>query len=120
MGGGDFGAGFVDVVDVERAVQGDDCGTRFGTGTLVLVNVLGGEIVVVAIGKEDRFFAFHGDFEQSAERDDAFVDAVPMPGDDAAGGEFDLDDRRAFVGITAEDREGDAIRCIMPGAVFLR
>jgi len=107
-------------VDVEGAVHRDDCGTGSGTGTLVLVNVLGGEIIVVAIGEEDGFFTFHRDFEQSAERDHAFVDAMPMPGNDAAGGEFDLDDGRTFVGITTENSEGDAVRRAMRRAIFLR
>ena len=120
LGGGDFRTGFVDVVDVERAVHGDDSGTGFGAGTLVHVNVLGGEIVVVAVGKEDGFFILHGNFEKSAERDDAFVDAVPVPGNHAAGGELDLDDGGAFVGVASEDGEGDAIRRAMGGGVFLR
>ena len=126
FGGGDglvgwnFGAGFVDVVNVEGTVYRDDGSAGFGARTLVLVNVLGGEIVVVAIGEQDGLFVFHGDFEQAAERDNAFVDAVPVPGNDAAGGEFNLDDRRALVEVTTKDGERDAIRCAMGGAVFLR
>ncbi len=106
-------------MDVERAVHRDDSGAGFGAGTLVLVNVLGGEIVVVAIGKESGFFTLHGDFEQSAERNHAFVDAMPVPGNDAAGGELDLHGGRAFVGVASEDGERDAIGRTMRGSVFL-
>jgi hypothetical protein len=44
---------------------------------------------------------------------------MPVPGNDAAGGELDLHDGRALVGVAPEDGECDAIGCTMRGRVFL-
>jgi len=117
--GGDFGAGFVDVVNVEDAVHRDNGGARFGAGAFVHVNVLGGKIVVVAVDDDGGLFALHGDFEKTGERDDAFVDAVPMPGNDAARGELDFDDGGAFVGVAAQGGEGGAGRGAVDGGIGL-
>ena len=118
--GGNLGAGFVDVVDIKDAVHGDDGRAGFGAGAFVLVNVFGGEVVVVAVDDDGGLFPLHGDFEQASERDHAFVDAVPMPGNNAAGGELDFDDGGALVGVAAQDGERDAIRSTVCRRVFLR
>jgi len=118
LGGGDFGGGFVDVVDVEGRVEEENCGAGFGAGALGLVDVLGGKVAVVAVGEENGLFAFHGDFEQAGEWDGAFAGGVPVPGDDAAGGEFHFDDGRAFAGIAFQDSESGAIGDAGDGGEF--
>ncbi len=105
-------------MDVEGCVEEENCGAGFGTGALGLMDVLGGQVAVVAAGEENRFFAFHGDFEEACEWDGAFAGGVPVPGDDAAGGEFHFDDGGAFAGITFQDGKSGAIGDAGDGGEF--
>jgi len=118
LSGGYFGAGFVDVVDVEVRIEEENRGTGFGAGSLGLVDMLGGEVAEVAIGEENGFFALHGDFEETGEGDGAFAGGVPVPGDDAARSEFHFDDRGAFAGVAFEDGERGAIGAAGEGGEF--
>ena len=118
VGGGDFGAGFVDVVNVKGRVEEENCGAGFGAGALGLVDVFGGKVAVVAVGEQNGLFALHGDFEEAGERDGAFARGVPVPGDNAAGREFHFDDRGAFGGIAFEDGESGAIGDAGEGGEF--
>ena len=109
MVGGDFGAGFVDVVNVEGRVEEENGGARFGAGALGLVDVLGGQIAEIAVGEKNGLFTLHGNFEQAGERNGAFARGVPVPGDDAARSEFHFDYGGTFGWITFEDGESEAV-----------
>ena len=117
MIGGAEGVERLNVVD-EGGVEEENCGAGFGTGALGLMDVLGGQVAVVAVGEKNRFFAFHGDFEEACERDGAFAGRVPVPGNDAAGREFHFDDGGAFAGIAFQDGERRAIGDAGDGGEF--
>ena len=117
MGGGDFGAGFVDVVDVEGGVEEENCGAGLGAGAFGLVDVFGGQVAEVAVSEENRFFVLHGDFEQAGEGYGAFAGSVPVPGDYAARCEFHFDDG-TFAGIAFQHGERGAIGDAGDGGVF--
>lgn len=117
--GGDFRPGFIDVVNVEGAINKNDGGAGFGAGAFVLVNVLGREEVVIAADKDDRLFVFHVHLQEAGERDYVFIDAMPVPGNDAAGCELDFNDRGGGVGIAFENGKGGAVGNAVNGRIRL-
>src|SRR5262249_23174742 len=61
---------------------------------------------------------FHRNFEETAKWDGTFTQTVPVPGDDAAGGEFHFDDGRTFAEIAFEDGKSGAVGDARNGGEF--
>src|SRR5215472_13912564 len=117
--GRNFAARLVDIMDVEGGVENEDGGAGLRAGAFSLMDVLGGEIAVVAIGENDRLFVLHGDFKKASQGNRAFRAGMPVPGNDAAGSELDFDDRSTFARIAAQDRKRRTIRNTRKSGVFL-
>src|SRR5262245_43570439 len=95
----DFLVCFIHVVDVKNTIRMNEHKAGDGTQTRSLVNVMAGHKDVITRAGQDRLLTPHLESQSPAGYRHDFTRRMPVPGNDAAWGEFVQQDRRSFAGV---------------------